>query len=50
MIKAKQAKKIAGVTVRVIILALFLLVAVLPLFWIFVTSLKGAKELYAIRE
>ena len=48
MIKAKQAKKIAGVTVRVIILALFLLVAVLPLFWIFVTSLKGAKELYAI--
>ena len=48
MISAKKAKRIAGTTARVIILAAFLLVAVLPLFWIFITSLKGAKELYAI--
>ena len=48
MMAGKKVKRVTGKVVRVIILAAFLLVAVLPLFWIFITSLKSAKELYAL--
>ena len=43
-----KIKRILGTVVRVIILACFLLAAILPLFWIFVTSIKSGSELYAI--
>lgn len=42
-----RKKKIAAKIARVILLALFLVAAVLPLYWIFITSLKGQEELYA---
>lgn len=48
MMAGRKIKRKLSTALRVIILALFLLVAVLPLFWIFVTSLKSAKELYAL--
>ena len=48
MMAGKKIKRVIGRIVRVLILAAFLLVAVLPLFWIFITSLKSAKELYAL--
>ncbi len=48
MMAGKKIKRVTGRIVRVLILAAFLLVAVLPLFWIFITSLKSAKELYAL--
>lgn len=41
-----RKKKIAAATARVILLALFLIAAILPLFWIFVTSIKDASEIY----
>ena len=44
----RKLKTILGVIIRVIILACFFLAAVLPLFWIFVTSIKSGTELYAI--
>ena len=40
--------RILGTLVRVIILICFFLSATLPLFWIFVTSIKSGTELYAI--
>jgi multiple sugar transport system permease protein len=48
MMAGKKIKRVIARIVRVLILAAFLLVAVLPLFWIFITSLKSAKELYAL--
>lgn len=44
----KKVKKTLGVGVRVIILAMFLLGATLPLFWIFITSIKNGTELYEL--
>ena len=44
----RKLKTILGVIIRVIILVCFFLAAVLPLFWIFVTSIKSGTELYAI--
>ncbi len=43
----RKIKRAAGGTVRFIVLALYLFAAVLPLFWIFLTSIKGNKELYS---
>ena len=34
--------------VRFILLALYLLGAIFPLYWIFITSLKGPKEIYTM--
>lgn len=44
----KKVKKTLGAGVRVIILAMFLLSATLPLFWIFITSIKNGTELYEL--
>ena len=44
----RKTKKIVFNFFRIIILAMFLLFAVLPLFWIFITSLKSNEELYAL--
>lgn len=44
----KKVKKTLGAGVRVIILAMFLLSATLPLFWIFITSIKSGTELYEL--
>lgn len=44
----KKVKKTLGAGVRVIILAMFLLGATLPLFWIFITSIKNGTELYEL--
>jgi multiple sugar transport system permease protein len=42
----KRGKKAAGAALRFIALALFLAFAVLPLFWIFITSIKPVQEIY----
>jgi multiple sugar transport system permease protein len=42
----KKGKQAAGITLRFIALALFLAFAVLPLFWIFITSIKPLQEIY----
>ena len=39
-------KKIAMSIVRTVLLALFLIAALLPLYWIFVTSIKAGNEIY----
>ena len=39
-------KKIAMSIVRTVLLALFLIAALLPLYWIFVTSIKAGTEIY----
>lgn len=44
----RKIKKTAGGAARFVILALFLLSAVLPLFWIFITSIKSETELYTL--
>lgn len=44
----KKTKKKIGVGVRVLILCMFLLCATLPLFWIFITSIKNGTELYEL--
>ncbi|MBQ8074471.1 MAG: carbohydrate ABC transporter permease, partial [Oscillospiraceae bacterium] len=44
----RKVKRTLGTGVRVLILCCFLLSATLPLFWIFVTSIKSGTELYAI--
>ena len=44
----RKVKKTLGTGVRVIILCCFLLSATLPLFWIFITSIKSGTELYSI--
>ena len=44
----KKVKKTLSNGVRVIILCCFLLSATLPLFWIFITSIKSGTELYSI--
>lgn len=43
-----RVKQGAFSAVRIFILTLFFLFAVLPLFWIFITSIKGGDELYAL--
>ena len=45
---ARKIKSILGTIIRVLILTCFFLGATLPLFWIFVTSIKSGTELYAI--
>ncbi|MDR2631012.1 MAG: carbohydrate ABC transporter permease [Spirochaetaceae bacterium] len=42
----KKSKRVAGTVARVIALTLFLAFAVLPLFWIFITSIKPLQEIY----
>ena len=44
----RKVKRIFFTIIRIIILACFFFAAVLPLFWIFVTSIKSGTELYAI--
>lgn len=44
----KKIKNAAGTGLRIIILGLFLFSAVLPLFWIFITSIKNGTELYEV--
>lgn len=44
----KKIKNAAGTGLRIIILGLFLFSAILPLFWIFITSIKNNSELYQI--
>jgi len=44
----RKFKRFLGVCIRVVILICFFLAATLPLFWIFVTSIKNGTELYAI--
>ena len=39
-------KKIAMSVVRAVLLAIFLIAALLPLYWIFVTSIKAGTEIY----
>lgn len=39
---------IATKILRAILLAIFLLLAIIPLYWIFVTSIKGEKNIYTI--
>ncbi len=41
-----KARRVVGSIFRVAILALFLLFAVFPLYWIIITSLKDVKEIY----
>ena len=42
-----RLKKLLFGGVRFILLALFLVAALLPLYWVVVTSLKGSREIYA---
>lgn len=42
----KSAKKVALGAMRALALAIFLVLAIGPLYWIIVTSLKGPKEIY----
>ena len=44
----RKAKRTAGAVARIVILLMFLCSAVLPLFWIFITSIKSNSELYAL--
>jgi len=44
----KKIRAISYNVFRVFILILFLLFAILPLFWIFITSIKTGEELYSI--
>jgi multiple sugar transport system permease protein len=44
--RAANAGRIAGGAFKTVVLALFLLFAVLPLFWVIVTSLKPLSEIY----
>lgn len=44
----RKTKRAIGTTLRFIILACFLLAAILPLFWIFITSIKSETELYSL--
>ena len=44
---ARKIKSFLGNCIRVFILLCFFLSATLPLFWIFVTSIKSGTELYA---
>ena len=44
----QKVKNLIGTIIRIIILICFFLSATLPLFWIFVTSIKNGTELYAI--
>ncbi len=44
----RKAKRTAGAAARTVILLMFLCSAVLPLFWIFITSIKSNSELYAL--
>lgn len=44
----KKTKKKIGTGVRILILCMFLLCATLPLFWIFITSIKNGTELYEL--
>lgn len=46
--KSKDVKRAAGTGIRVILLVMFFLSATLPLFWIFITSIKSGTELYEI--
>ena len=46
--KKKKVRAAAGTGIRVVILLLFLLAAILPLFWIFITSIKNGTELYEL--
>lgn len=43
-----RKKKIAYKIFRAVMLALYLLAAILPLYWIFVTSIKSADEIYTV--
>ena len=43
-------KKIAMSVVRAILLAIFLIAALLPLYWIFVTSIKAGTEIYTLSQ
>ena len=45
---ARKVKGFIGSSIRIFILLCFFLSATLPLFWIFVTSIKSGTELYAI--
>lgn len=40
-------KKIIFKALKVVLLALFLMAAIVPLYWVIVTSLKGNKEIYS---
>ena len=42
----QKVKNLIGTIIRIIILVCFFLSATLPLFWIFVTSIKNGTELY----
>ena len=46
--KIKTVKKVSRTGIRVILLLMFFLSATLPLFWIFITSIKNGTELYEI--
>lgn len=48
MMSKKKVKNTVGIGLRIIILGLFLFSAVLPLFWIFITSIKNGTELYKV--
>ena len=42
-----RVKKIIFKALKVVLLALFLMAAIVPLYWVIVTSLKGNKEIYS---
>jgi multiple sugar transport system permease protein len=46
MMTTRKTKKVCAGVGRTVLLTLFLVMAILPLYWIFVTSLKDPKELY----
>lgn len=48
MISKKRIKHAAGTSARVLALTVYLLAAILPLFWILITSIKNGEELYAL--
>lgn len=41
-------KKIAGNILRFLLLTIYLLAAIIPLFWIFITSIKSTDEIYTM--
>ena len=42
----KTVMKVLGKVFKVIALGLYLIAALLPLYWVVVTSLKGPREIY----
>lgn len=44
----KKKNTIIQKIIRIFLLSIYLLLAIIPLYWVFVTSIKGAKNIYTI--